>query len=186
MIPAVVVILNGAIVASAPPAQLLFGHVMAPLAPIVTRFTQRAVLDGDTITLVRGTRTCVLHIGSDAIACNGIAGVLPVAPFGRDGIAYVPLAEVARALGGAAEYDPHTHIAALDVAPITVLHSPAPFDPNAPQATPTTIFTPTPSPTPPAAQTATPRPADTGSPQPRRTAIPVVPSRDPATTDPRP
>ena len=40
MIPgAVVVILNGAIVASAPPAQLLFGHVMAPLAPVVTRFT---------------------------------------------------------------------------------------------------------------------------------------------------
>ena len=118
MSPAVVVvILNGAIVASAPPAQLLFGHVMAPLAPIVTHFTQRAVLDGDTITLVRGDRTCVLHIGSDAIACNGITSGLPVAPFGRDGVAYVPLEEVARALGGAAEYDPHTRIAALDVAP---------------------------------------------------------------------
>ena len=52
MIPAaVVVILNGAIVASAPPAQLLFGHVMAPLAPVITQFTERAVLDGDTITL---------------------------------------------------------------------------------------------------------------------------------------
>jgi hypothetical protein len=175
----VVVILNGAIVASAPPAQLLFGHVMAPLAPIVTRFTERAVLDGDTITLVRGDRTCVLHIGSDAIACNGVASTLPVAPFGRDGIAYVPLAEVARALGGAAEYDPHTRIAALDVAPPTDLRTPAPYDPNAPQTAPTTIFTPTPPP-------ATPRPVDSGSPQPRRTAIPVDPSRVPETTDPRP
>jgi hypothetical protein len=102
MIPgAVVVILNGAIIASAPPAQLLFGHVMAPLAPIVTRFTQRAVITGDTITLVRGDHTCVLRVGSDAITCDGITRTLPVAPFGRDGVAYVPLAEVARAHRGA-------------------------------------------------------------------------------------
>jgi hypothetical protein len=171
MIPAVVVvILNGAIVASAPPAQLLFGHVMAPLAPIITDFTERVALEGDTITLVRGDRTCVLHIGSDSIACNGTISPLPVAPFGRDGVAYVPLAEVARALGGAAEYDPHTHIAALDVTRVNDLRTPAPFDSSAPQAAPTTVFTPTPSP-------ATPRPLDSGSPQPRRTALPVVPSR---------
>jgi hypothetical protein len=172
----VVVILNGAIVASAPPAQLLFGHVMAPLAPVVTHFTQRAVLDGDTITLVRSDRTCVLHVGSDAITCDGVARTLPVAPFGRGGIAYVPLAEVARALGGVAAYDPHTGIVALDVPPDTVLKTPAPFDPSAPQASPTAIFTPSPVPVP---VPATPRPLETGSPQPRRTAIPAIPSRVP-------
>jgi hypothetical protein len=176
---AVIVILNGAIVASAPPAQLLFGHVMAPLAPIVTRFTDRAVLDGDTITLARGDRTCILHIGSNAIVCDGVSQTLPVRPFGRDGIAFVPLAEVARAFDGAAEYDAHTHIAALDVRGPTVLKTPAPFDPSAPQAVPTTIFTPSPPP-------ATPRPVDSGSPLPRRTAIPVDPSRSAETTDPRP
>jgi hypothetical protein len=175
MSPAVViVILNGAIVASAPPAQLLFGHVMAPLAPIVTRFTERAVLDGDTITLVRNDRTCVLRVGSDAITCDGVERTLPVAPFGRDGLAYVPLAEVARALGGAAEYDPHTRIVALDLPPETVLKTPVPFDPNAPQAPPTVIFTPSPVPVP-----ATPRPLDDSSAQPRRTAIPAIPSRLP-------
>jgi hypothetical protein len=175
MIPAaVIVILNGAIVASAPPAQLLFGHVMAPLAPVITRFTERAVLAGDTITLVRSDRTCVLHVGSDAMTCDGVAGTLPVAPFGRGGVAFVPLAEVARALGGAAAYDPHTRIVALDVPPETAVKSPAPFDPNAPQAPPTVIFTPSPTPAP-----ATPRPLDTGSPQPRRTAIPAIPSRVP-------
>jgi hypothetical protein len=180
MIPgAVIVILNGAIVASAPPAQLLFGHVMAPLAPIVTRFTERAVLDGDTITLARNGRTCVLRIGSDAMLCDGVTIALPVRPFGRDGTAFVPLAEVARAFDGVTEFDPHTRIAALDVHGTTTLRTPEPFDPNAPQAAPTTIFTPTPPP-------ATPRPVDSGSPQPRRTAIPVDPSRGAETTDPRP
>jgi hypothetical protein len=175
MIPAaVVVILNGAIVASAPPAQLLFGHVMAPLAPVITQFTERAVLDGDTITLTRGSRTCVLRIGSDAISCDGTVHTLPVAPFGRDGVAYVPLADVTRALGGAAAFDAHTRIVALDVPPETGLKSPPPFDPNAPQAPPTIIFTPSPAPA-----AATPRVLDTGSPQPRRTAIPAIPSRVP-------
>jgi hypothetical protein len=171
---AVVVILNGAIVASAPPAQLLFGHVMAPLAPVITRFTDRAVIDGDTITLTRGGRTCVLRIGSDAISCDGVRHTLAVVPFGRGGVAYVPLADVARALGGAAAFDAHTRIVALDVPPETALKTPAPFDPNAPQAPATVIFTPSPEPAP-----ATPRALDSGSPQPRRTAIPAIPSRVP-------
>jgi hypothetical protein len=171
---AVIVILNGAIVASAPPAQLVFGVVMAPLAPVVTRFTQRAVLAGDTITLVRNERTCVLRVGSDALTCDGVARTLPVAPFGRDGIAFVPLAAVARALGGVAAYDPHTRIVALDMPPETALNTPAAFDPNAPQATPTVIFTPSPIPLP-----STPRPLESGSPLPRRTAIPAIPSRVP-------
>jgi len=152
---AVIVILNGAIVASAPPAELLFGHVVAPLVPVVTSFTERATLEGDTITLVRGGRTCVVR-----------------AVFGRDGVAYVPLAEVARAFGGAAQYDPHTRTVVLDVPGETELKTPAPFDPNAPSATPTEIFTPSPAPVPPAA-----RPLDAGSPMPRRTAIPAIPSR---------
>ncbi len=171
---AVIVILNGTILASAPPAQLLFGHVMAPVAPVVTHFTQRAAVDGDTITLVREGRTCTFRIGSDAFECDGVSGTLPVAPFGRDGVAYLPLADVARAFGGAAEYDPHTRIVALDVPPAVDLKTPAPFDPSAPSATPTVIFTPSPAPATPA-----PRPADTGSPLPRRTAIPAIPSRGP-------
>jgi hypothetical protein len=170
----VIVILNGAIVASAPPAQLLFGHVMAPLAPIVTHFTARAALDGDTITLVRGGRTCVLRVGSDAFACDGVPGTLPVAPFGRDGAAFVPLAEIARAFGGTATFDARRRIVSINVPPPTNLNTPAPFDPGAPSATPTTVFTPSPAPAPPTA-----RPTGAGSPLPRRTAIPAIPSRVP-------
>jgi hypothetical protein len=176
---AVIVILNGAIVASAPPAHLLFGHVMAPLAPIVTRFTDRAALDGDTITVVRGGTTCVLRVGWDVMACRGIISRLPVAPFGRGGVAYVPLADIARAFGGHVTYDARARIASVDVRPLTDLKTPAPFDPSAPQAAPTAVFTPSPPP-------ATPRPLDSGSPQPRRTPIPVTPSRDAETTSPRP
>ena len=112
---AVIVILNGSVVASAPPAQLLFGHVMAPLAPVITRFTERAAVDGDTITLVRDGRTCVFRIGSDAFTCDGVISVSPVAPFGRDGVAYVPLAEVVHAFGGAIAYDPRARAVALEV-----------------------------------------------------------------------
>jgi hypothetical protein len=168
----VIVILNGAIVASAPPAQLLFGHVMAPLAPVITRFSERAEIAGNTITVTRQGRTCILHVGSDAFACDGVERELPVAPFGRDGVAFVPLAELARALGGAAAYDSRTHIVALDLPPARALQTPPPFDPSAPRAAPTVIFTPTPAP-------ATPRPLDSTSPQPRRTAIPAIPSRVP-------
>lgn len=172
---AVIVILNGAIVGSAPPAQLLFGHVMAPLAPVITRFTARAALDGDTITVARDGRTCVFRIGSEAYNCDGVGGTLPVVPFARDGIAYLPLAEVVHAFGGALTYDPRSGIVALDMPPDTELRTPAPFDPSAPSATPTTVFTPSPTPAPPA----TPRPLDAGTPVPRRTAIPVIPSRVP-------
>jgi hypothetical protein len=169
---AVIIVLNGAVVPSAPPPQLLFGHVMAPLAPVVTRFTERAEVAGNTITLVRGARTCVLRVGADTLECDGLTGPLPVAPFGRDGVPFVPLAEIARAFGGTASYDARGRILWLNLPADTTLASPAPFDPAAPQASPATVFTPSPPP-------ATPRPVDTGSPQPRRTAIPAIPSRAP-------
>jgi hypothetical protein len=152
---------------------------MAPLAPIVTRFTERAELAGDTITLVRAGRTCILRVGSDAMQCDGVRVTLPVAPFGRDGVAFVPLGDVMRAFGGVATYDARARVAALEIAPVTAIRTPAPFDPQVPQAVPTAIFTPSPPP-------ATPRPLDSGSPAPRRTAIPVDPSRTPEPTSPRP
>jgi hypothetical protein len=169
---AVIIVLNGAVVPSVPPPVVLFGHVMVPLAPVVTRFTERVAIDGNTITLVRGAQTCVLRVGVDAVQCDGVTAPLPVAPFGRDGVPFVPLAEVARAFGGAASYDARGRILALELPADTTLASPAPFDPNAPQASPTAVFTPSPPP-------ATPRPLEVGNPLPRRTAIPAIPSRVP-------
>ena len=173
MIP-VIVIFNGAIVASSPPAELVFGHVMAPLAPVVSRIAQRAALAGDDIVVVRGSHTCALKIGSAAMTCDGIGRQLPVLPYGRDDRAFVPLAEIARAFGGNATYDARSHTIEVNVAAETAVDTPAPYDPNALHVRPATIFTPSPAPA-----TPTPRAVDSGSPQPRRTAIPVTPSRAP-------
>jgi hypothetical protein len=95
---------------------------------------------------------------------------LPVVPFAQAGTPFVPVAELARAFGGTAAYDARSGVLELDLPPQTLVVTPAPFDPNAPQATPTTVFTPSPRP-------ATPQPLDSGSPKPRRTAIPAIPSR---------
>jgi hypothetical protein len=104
--------------------------------------------------------------------CDGVADPLPVAPFGRDDAAFVPLAEIARAFGGVAAYDPQSRVFSIELPPVTALATPAPYDPAAPQASPTMVFTPSPRP-------AAPQPAATGSPRPRRTAIPAIPSRVP-------
>jgi hypothetical protein len=165
MTAAVLILLNGAVVASVPPARLLFGHVMAPLSAAVMRWSDRAALDGNTITIQRGARQCVLRVGVDAFVCDGTVRPLGVAPFGRAGVAFVPLADVARALGGSVAYDARTRTLDIAFPPASEVETPAPFDPFAPQVTPA----PTP---PPAATPVPPGPAIIGSPLPRRTAIP--------------
>jgi hypothetical protein len=169
---ALLVLINGAIVAGAPPPRLLFGHVVAPLVPILTRVADRVRLDGDAITVVRGDTTCELRIGSHAMACNGAPHALPVAPFARADVVFVPLADVATAFGGSIAFDARRRIVAIEMPARTALQTPQPFDPNAPQVAPTEVFTPAPPP-------ATRPPLESASPQPRRTAIPAIPSRVP-------
>ena len=172
---AVIVILNGAIVASVPPAQLLFGHVMAPLAPVITRFTARAALDGDTITLTRGTRTCVFRVGSEAYNCDGVAGTLPVAPLAatRYRVRAVGRSR-ARLRRGDRVRSARRNCGARRAAGDGTEDA-GPVRSGAPSATPTTIFTPSPAPAPPA----TAAPPGAATPLPRRTAIPAIPSRVP-------
>jgi hypothetical protein len=144
---------------------------MAPVTAGVTRWSDRTAVDGNTITIERDGRRCVLHVGVDALDCDGRREqALGVAPFGRAGVAFVPLAEVARALGGSAIYDARTRTLALDFPPSGALATPAPFDPSAPEVTPSPAASPGPTAVPPG-------PVTIGSPLPRRTAIPAVPSR---------
>jgi len=170
MTAAVLILLNGAVVASVPPARVLFGHVMVPVTAGATRWTDRTAVDGNTITIERGGRRCVLHVGIDALDCDGHERPAGVAPFGRAGVAFVPLAEVVRALGGRAAYDARTRTLALDFPPSGALATAAPFDPSAPAVTPSPTVAPGPTAVPPG-------PVTLGSPLPRRTAIPAVPSR---------
>jgi hypothetical protein len=169
---AVALVIDGAFAPSVPPARLVLGRVMIPLPAIVARVADRAAQSGDAIVLVRGERACTLRVGAATYVCSGVTRDVTAIPFTASGTAFVALSDVARAFGGTAEYDGRTRTASLTLPPDVILRTPEPFDPLAPQASPTQVFTPSPPP-------ATPRPADTGIPRPRRTAIPVTPSRFP-------
>jgi hypothetical protein len=169
---ALIVVVNGAFASGTPPARLLFGHVVVPVAASAARLADRVATDGNTLTLARGAHACIFHVGSSAYACDGVAAQAPVVPFARDGIAYVPLAPLARAFGGSVQLDAARGIVAVTLPPATVVATPTPFDAQAPQVAPTTIFTPQPAP-------ATPAAIVSGDPHPRRTAIPAMPSRVP-------
>ena len=153
MLAAVVtVVVNGAFVPSAPAASLRDARVVGPLT-LVARFADR--IDGapdGTVVARRRERACV---------ARPLAGSDP---------ALVLIAPLARCLGAHVAWDGRgkSLLLAFDDGPVDVRTLP-PFDPNAPQAVPTTVFTPEPAPP-------TPRVIATGSPRPRRTAIPVTPS----------
>jgi hypothetical protein len=172
MLLAVIVLVNGTFVPSSPPVRRLFGAVMAPLAPVVTRIVERTSLAGDTVTLGRGGRTCAFRVGSPSYVCNGTIRDAGVTPFARDGVVFLPLGAVARAFGGSATYDARTSTVSVIVPPLRTVATPAPFDPLAPRPAPTRVFTPQPAPP-------TPQAVESGEPRPRRTAIPATPSRVP-------
>jgi len=172
---AVAIVVNGVLAPSAPPARLVLGHVMVPLAPIVGRFVDRAVIDGDRIVIVRGTHTCRLTIGGTTVICDGRASTASVVPFASAGSAYIAVADIARALQASATYVARTRTLSLVLPRITTLGTPLPFDPLAPQVAPVPVFTPTSPPS-----TPQPQSSATGVPRPRRTAIPETPSRTPS------
>lgn len=146
-----IVVVNGSIIPSAPPAALVGGRVVAPPA-LVARFADRIdVGDDGTLVATRGTHTCAARsIGATAVL--------------------VALAPLARCLGAEhVGWDARTRTLALTFDGPVVVRTLPPFDAAAPQVAPTTVFTPEPAP-------ATPRIIDSGMPRPRRTAIPMSPS----------
>jgi len=155
LLPATVtVVLNGTILPSFAPARLDAGRVVAPLETIVADLAGSA-------SYLPGARTIALERDGRRI----VAGVV----FVRDGTPYVLLAPLVRELGGSVHFDTRTKTFAIALGTDRTLRTPEPFDPRAPQVSPTALFTPEP-PRP------TPRAVATGVPQPRRTAIPAVPS----------
>lgn len=141
------IVVDGVAVPSAPPAQLVAGHVVAS-PDLIAKIADRVVVFPDGgLNATRGSRACGAEL--------------------RDGM--TALAPLARCLGARVVWEAGAKTLALDFAGPRVVRTHAPFDPRAPQVAPTTIFTPEP-PTP------TPRVVATGVPHPRRTPIPATPS----------
>jgi hypothetical protein len=146
----VTVVLDGAPAPSAPPARLVGGRVLAPIA-LIARLADRVTVAADGgLTAQRGERACVART------------------IGAEGAAFVELAPLARCLGATVSWDAASRTLGLAFARAAQSREHPAFDPRAPQVAPTTIFTPEP--------VRTPRVLVTGSPIPRRTAIPVTPS----------
>lgn len=168
---AVTIVVNGTIVPSSTPARIVAGRVVAPLSPIVVRLAARTAYErtGGSVTIER----------------DGVRFVVPVV-YVEDGQPYVELGPVVRGIGGSAAFDSASKTLTIAVDSGGAIATPAPFDPAAPQVSPTVVFTPRPPPP-------TPRSTETGAPRPRRTAIPVLPSQPesigpeaaPSPTDPR-
>src|SRR3954470_24368018 len=117
IVASVVVLLNGVVVPTALPAELIAGRVMAP-ATTITRFADRVVVDpSGTITIEGRGHRCTLRIGIAEATCDDRTRPLELSPFLSDGTAFVPLADVARALGGEVVYDVPSATAAVQLPP---------------------------------------------------------------------
>ena len=143
------VLLNGALLPSAPPARIAAGRVVVPAAAVAQIADRVAVLPDGTTNARRGDRLCTAKAaGADEL---------------------VALAPLARCLGARVTWNGAMKSLAIELPRLPVAATRAPYDPGAPRVAPTAIFTPEPAPP-------TPRAIATGIPRPRRTAIPVTPS----------
>ena len=134
-------------------AYIAGGRVFVPVAPLLTRLSERIWFDDATLLLERAGRTVRIRI----------APALP-APLNST---FVPAGPVLRALGASVRYQPHGHLLMVSTSGHAPVTSPTPFNPALPSAAPVEVFTPVPP--------VTPRPVWSGSPLPRRTALPFPP-----------
>jgi hypothetical protein len=160
------VLVDGKLVASSRSAELTEGVVRAPLDPFFRRIADRITSDGRFITLVRGSETVSIVVGSRLLQVDGTSVQLPFAVFMRRGEPVVPFAAVARALGAQTAYDGATRTVVVSTSPAP-LATMTPFAGWSPPTGPLPTFTPTAAPT--------PRPTVSGVPQPRRTPLVVDP-----------
>src|SRR5271165_1799077 len=161
----VTVLVNGSLVATSLPAQLVDGTVAAPVDPFVRLIARRITADDarGRLTFERDGRCLTVVLGSRSARTRSSTEPLPIAPYVRDGRVIIPLAATARALGAAVRYDAAAKRIEIVLPPLASLSTVAPVASWAPPSGPLATFTPEPTPA--------PRATLTGVPRPRRTPI---------------
>jgi len=149
--PALVVLLNGAVVHSYSPVYVHDGHVVAPLEPYVTAVAATIGYSGSELVITRGDHFAQVRLPARTAPAQWNQ-------------TYVEIAPLLRSLGVRVAYDVRTRRLEIDTADRIVV-TPTPFNPAVPLASPAAVFTP--------AILPTPRPQVSGKPAPRRTPLPV-------------
>jgi hypothetical protein len=164
----VTIVISGRRVDASSPALVRDGVIVAPLVPYVREIAERIDGDGGGRRFVArlGSRSVAFTIGLPEADFDGARRPLPVAPYLREGEAYVPIAAIARALGGSAAYDGPSHTLSLVFVP-EPLTTMTPLAHYVAPPGPLPTFTPKATPA--------PQPVVTGIPRPRRTPILIEP-----------
>lgn len=150
----VTIVMGGAPIQSYNRPYLRQGHVMAPIAPFVTRCSERISYEG---------KMMVVHYGSRAARLlTGVVEPRTLQAY------YVAVAPLFVTLGADVHFDKGARTLFVRCASPAPIRTPGPYE-RRPQVAPTMIFTPEPI--------VTPRPVVTGSPHPRRTPIVITPPR---------
>jgi hypothetical protein len=162
--PPVTVVVDGRVVPSSQPPTIVAGTIVAPLDPYLQNLAGSVAVDQEagTILIARGSASVVVKIGQ-RLARLGLADMmLPIAPYVRDGSAFIPLAAVARGLGATVSFDGRTKTLLIVLPPGEPLTTPSPYVLVPGAASPLPFRT---------DPTAPPSPSITSVPQPRRTPI---------------
>jgi hypothetical protein len=160
----VTVLIDGVLVDGSVAARMRDGVVVAPLAPYLTTIAERIESDpgGERFVFARGARSISVALGSRVARAGASVEELPVAPFLHGEETFVPLAMVARALGGDVAFDTATKTLSVGFEP-EPLATLAPAGPWTPGPGPYETFAPMATPA--------PAPRSTGIPRPRRTPL---------------
>ncbi len=150
---AVAVTVDGKPLAAYVRAYVVGNRVYAPASPLLSQLADRMWLHGDLLTIIRGTKLVRVRIAA------GDSAQLDTA--------FVAVGPVLRAFGADVRYEAARRRLDVSFVRRASVASPTPFDPAAPSAAPSAVFTPLAAPT--------PRPVWTGSPLPRRTPLPLPP-----------
>ncbi len=109
------VTINGDLVSLSPPAKIVGGSTFIPLRGVFEKLNSEVKWNNDKqeVTIVRGSTTVKLTIGSKTAYVNGKAITLSTAPFINNSSTYVPLRFASESIGAEVSWDQTNFIAII-------------------------------------------------------------------------